>query len=141
MSSFSSSNSRLPQLGERLDQPHEVLVRLDVADVQDEAVIELVALADARDLLRLAAPPRTARRWRCRRPTIFSGGTLKKCRMSRFDASDTVRMRSERFARAPHRRPARTHRPRGSAGIAETSGGCSRESSRPTAQRTAGGST
>ena len=33
---------------ERLDQPHEVLVRLDVADVEDELVIELVALADAR---------------------------------------------------------------------------------------------
>jgi len=36
---------------ERLDQPHEVLVRLDVADVENELVIELIALADASDVL------------------------------------------------------------------------------------------
>ena len=43
------------QLVERLDQPHQVLVRLDVADVEHEPVIELVALAHARDGLRPAA--------------------------------------------------------------------------------------
>ena len=32
---------------------------------------------------------------------IFSGGTLKYRRMSRFDASDTVRMRSRRRAAVP----------------------------------------
>ena len=38
-----------PQLVEGLDQPHEVLVRLDVADVEDEPVIELIPLAHAGD--------------------------------------------------------------------------------------------
>ena len=32
--------------------------------------------------------------------TTFSGGTLKKCRMSRFDASDTVMIRCARRAAA-----------------------------------------
>ena len=48
---------RAAQLAEGLDEPHEILVRLDVADVQHELVIELIALADARHVLR-----RTARR-------------------------------------------------------------------------------
>jgi hypothetical protein len=32
--------------------------------------------------------------------TTFSGGTLKKCRMSRFDASDTVMINCARRAAA-----------------------------------------
>ena len=51
ISSLSSSELAAAQLGERLDQPDEILVRLDVADVQHELVIELVALPHARDFL------------------------------------------------------------------------------------------
>jgi len=35
----------------RLDQPLQVLVRLDVADVEDERLVELEALADPLDLV------------------------------------------------------------------------------------------
>ena len=44
---------------ERLDQPLEVLVRLHVAGVQHELVVQLIALADADDVLfaRLDAEP------------------------------------------------------------------------------------
>ena len=45
------------QLGERFDQPHEVLVRLDRSRVQHEAVIELEALAHARDVLGVRLDP------------------------------------------------------------------------------------
>ena len=40
------------QLGERLDQPHQVLVRPDVADVEHELVFQLIPLPHALDRLR-----------------------------------------------------------------------------------------
>src|SRR5215470_5151407 len=42
----------LAQDGERFNQPHEILVRLDRPGVQDKAVIELESLADTGDLVR-----------------------------------------------------------------------------------------
>ena len=76
---------RLRSIVERLDQPLEVLVRLDVAGVEHERVVRA-------DTARARAPRplrgrrrRSARRSRCRSTSIFSGGTLKKCRMSRFE--------------------------------------------------------
>ena len=51
MSSFRCSKPSLAHAVERLDQALEVLVRLDVADVEHERVVQLVALADPRDVL------------------------------------------------------------------------------------------
>ena len=47
--SVTSSNPFVPQIRERLDQPDEVLVRLDVARVEHETAIELIPLANSRD--------------------------------------------------------------------------------------------
>ena len=51
MSSLTCSSSPFAEHVERLDQPLEILVRLDVAGVEDERIVELVALADAHDLV------------------------------------------------------------------------------------------
>ncbi len=51
ISSLTCSKPSRAQHVERLDQPLEVLVRLDVAGIQHERVVQLVALADALDLL------------------------------------------------------------------------------------------
>ena len=51
ISSLTCSRSPLPQHVERLDQALEVLVRLDVAGVEHERIVELVALAHPRHLL------------------------------------------------------------------------------------------
>ena len=50
---------------ERFDQPLDVLVRLDVARVQHERLVQLEALADAMRLPRPAAAAGSDRRWRC----------------------------------------------------------------------------
>ena len=47
MTSFSSVEPRLPHELKRVDQPLDVLVRLDVADVQHEVAVELIPLAHA----------------------------------------------------------------------------------------------
>ena len=66
ISSFSVIEAARVQVVERLDQPLEVLVRLDVAGVEHERLVQLVALADARDVLVRRRLARSARRWRCR---------------------------------------------------------------------------
>ena len=142
ISSFSSSSSPLPQLGERLDQPHEVLVRLDVADVQHEPVIELVALAHARDLA-----PRAASIAEPLVDGVVDDDDLLRRHVEEVQDVALRRLghRQDAIAivcAAAHIDAARVRiAPRGSAGTAETSGGCSRGSSRPSGTRTAGGST
>ena len=57
MTSLTSANSAAaPEQMERLDGPLEVLVRLDVAGVEDERIVELIALANPCDIV--------FRRWR-----------------------------------------------------------------------------
>ncbi len=51
ITSFTMIEAALPHQVERLDQPLEVLVRLDVAGVQHELVVQLIALAHAHDVL------------------------------------------------------------------------------------------
>ena len=83
---------------ERLDQPLEVLVRLDVAGVEHELVVQLIPLADADDVLlaRLDAEPLVV--------GVVDDVDLARAamstnrRMSRFELSDTVSTRVARRA-------------------------------------------
>ena len=96
----------------RLDEPDEVLVRLDIADIQHEALCKLVAFADACHILLRRRAHGNVRQSRYRRRRSSSGGTLKKWMMSRLDASETVRIRCDRRT-AIHIDAARTRRPPG----------------------------
>ena len=90
---------------ERLDQPLEVLVRLDVADVEHE---RRRAAGSARGRARrprpAAATPEALVDGVVDDRRSCSAGMRQKRRMSRFEASDTVRTRRARRVAAPHER-------------------------------------
>ena len=94
MISFRSSGPLAAGAAEGVDQPLDVLVRLDVADIEHERVIELVALPHEIHPLGIGRRQEALVDRVVRSPRPSPARTSKKRRMSRFEASETVRMRS-----------------------------------------------
>ena len=95
MSSLTCSSSLAPDDVERFDQPLEVLVRLDVARIEDERIVQLIPFADPHHFVgrRLLVESLVDRVVDDRDLRL---GTWKYRRMSRLEASDTVSTRAER---------------------------------------------
>ena len=122
--------ARLPHQVERVEQPLEVLVRLDVADVEHEVALELVALGDAPHVVV----------GRLGREALVDGvvddGDLLGRHVEELEDVALRRLRHRQDAIGapggrPHLRAGVRERAACWAGTAETAGGCSRGSSRP----------
>ena len=88
----------LVQVMDRLDQPLEVLVRLDVADVEHERLVQLEPLADALDLV-----------VRRRHPEVIVDGVVDDRHLVGRDAAEAedVALRRLRHRQHPPRPPRR----------------------------------